>query len=313
MKHTGTLITWIVTGVAIIAAGLLGRHSAQLGRGVSGLLDEMAAAQQEVAQLLEAQREDQAAHSDVVEQLSAAETQLKELRAELAAAQAAAEAEPEAEPEAESTKKAKAAEEKAKRQKQARGLQRVQTGAMVDMGYGTFFDERGFSAEVQAEVRDSLVSYSMEAQKLTQAALRKGRPAKEFKRDMDAAAATLRDELKEKLSREELAAWDEYEPYADQYMYENLVDGQLTMLAPKLSPENRETARVVIAQEVAGHLEALENSDWEYNAQNFFDAQENALNASVERLSEIFDAEQLAHIERFRDIAVQQFRALTQE
>ena len=46
---------------------------------------------------------------------------------------------------------------------------------------------------------------------------------------------------------------------------------------------------------------------------NYFDAQENALNVSVERMGEVFDAEQLAFIENFRDLAAAQFEALSLE
>jgi hypothetical protein len=84
-----------------------------------------------------------------------------------------------------------------------------------------------------------------------------------------------------------------------------MVEGQLTMLAPGLSNENRVETKTIIAQELVAHIEAFENSNLAYTRTNYFDAQEEALNVAVDRarevLSKILTADEMATWEDFEE------------
>ena len=157
------------------------------------------------------------------------------------------------------------------------------------------------------------MTYGIDTQRLGLEAMKEERMEQDVKRDFDTYAVSLREQMAAVLDAADLAAWDEYAPYAEQYLYESMLEGQLTMLAPGLDAENRGTATAVIPEEMVAHIEAFEGSDMAYSTSNYFDAQEDALNVSVERLGEVFDAEQLAFIENFRDLAAAQFQALSPE
>jgi hypothetical protein len=186
-------------------------------------------------------------------------------------------------------------------------------GMIVDMAYAPLFEELALPADVQANVRELLAKHLAERQTAVLKAMEsKDRKARDVKAEDDLAVERLREDLARVLDAGEMAQWDAYREYEDQYLYEALVDGQLSMLAPGLTAENREIAKIVIAQEVAIHIDAFENSDEIYTLDNFNQAQSQALRQSLERLAQELDGEQYGHVEGFVRQAEAMFEAMAE-
>ena len=189
----------------------------------------------------------------------------------------------------------------------------AQMGMMVDMAYATLFEELALPADIQADVRELLAkNLGMRQMATIKAIQSKDRKASELKAEDDIAVDQLRGELAQVLSAGEMEQWEDYRQYEDQYLYRALLDGQLNMLAPGLSAENREIATVVIAEEVAAHIDAFENSDETYTLGNFNQAQTAALRQSLDRLAGELDEEQYAHVEGFVTQAEAMFDAMAE-
>jgi hypothetical protein len=307
MKNAFALFGWIVGVIAIaicVAFAIQGsKLEAELLRLQANYV-ELAAQPSQAAWTRSAPQDADEETATLKAQLAAARTEIATLAATLAERPAAVPVE---------TPEEESAEEDAEKNQQQEKFARVQMMAMVDMSYGTYLGEQSFPPEINEAVRDFLVTYGIDTQRLGLEAMGEGRMAGDVKRELDAHALSLRNQLATVLNDDEMAAWDEFEPYAEQYLYENMVEGQLAMLAPGLSNENRVEAKTIIAQELVAHIEAFENSDLAYTRTNYFDAQEEALNVAVERLSETFDPEELAHVAGFRDRAAAQFEALSED
>jgi cell division protein FtsB len=194
---------------------------------------------------------------------------------------------------------------------QGERVMRAQLGAIIDMTYGPLFTDFGLEGELKDTVREWFIDAGTTAQGSVIKAFRSGDvPAKDVKAAEDQATAELTKQLATVLSADELAAWEAYEDDADYYMFENILKGQLTMLASGLTDENRAAVGQVMAEELAAHIETLGTSDEMYTLGNFNQAQSQALAASMERLAEVLDEEQYGHAEGFVQIAEQSFSAM---
>jgi len=176
----------------------------------------------------------------------------------------------------------------------------AQLDMLMGMAYARLFAELNLPADVENQVRDLLVKRASEARGAVLAAMAEGEtPAKKVTEQDDEAKKRLREALGRILNAEELAAWESYEEYADHYLYQNLLDGQLSMLAPGLSADNRQVTKDVFAEELVLHLDAFGESDTVYTLDNFNAAQSAALHQGLARLTDVLDAEQYAHAEAF--------------
>jgi hypothetical protein len=97
---------------------------------------------------------------------------------------------------------------------------------------------------------------------------------------------------------------------ADQMLYERLVDGQMNMLAPGLTNENRVLASQVMAEELVREFDALGQSDEIYSIDSHNGAQARALNTSLERLAEELDEAQFGQVQGFVNQAIAMFDAM---
>lgn len=190
----------------------------------------------------------------------------------------------------------------------------VQMGMMADLAYQDLFNELGLSPELRATMKESIVAYMSEAQKTLLAALKsKDQTAKDMHARTESRKAALRAELAGLLTPEELAAWDEYEPVADQIMYERIVDGQLNTLAAGLTNENRVLTSQVMAEELVREFDVFNASDEIYTMGNYNNAQARALNASLERLAGTLEADQYGQVEGFVNHALTMFEAMADQ
>jgi len=192
-------------------------------------------------------------------------------------------------------------------------MMRVQMGAIMDMAYATLYGELNLPQDVKDAVRELILDAATEQQTAVIEAMRsKEAIANDVTQKEDEAKARLREKLSQVLNAEELAAWEEYEVYADHYLYENLLEGQLTMLASGLTAENRGMTKKVMAEELVVHLEEFGNSDQLYTVNNFNNAQRMALRQGLARLVDVLDEDQYAQVEGFVGRAEAGFDAVSE-
>lgn len=209
---------------------------------------------------------------------------------------------------------AEKAERQARNRERQQTIQRAQASIMLDMAYKTLFDELNLPPEVQSQMRELLVQSWADQQGTMQKAMRtKDKTFREMKQLEDEALAELRAGLIHVLNGEEIAAWEDYETYKDQYIFENLLEGQLGMLAPGLTPDNRATTKVVLAEELAFAFEESEESDEVFSLNAFNDTQLIGLERGLERIAQELDDDQYAEVEGFVRQAAAMFDALAEQ
>lgn len=192
-------------------------------------------------------------------------------------------------------------------------IAQAQAGAMVDMIYGDLIAELGLTPEQAAPLKEAMAANMLKEQKLMQGAFAaKDRTAKSVHAERVVLEAGLRAKLTDVLTPEELAAYDNYEPVADQILYEKLVEGQLNMLASGLNEENRILASQVVAEELVREIEQFDQSEDLYNMTNFNAAQARALHSSLDRMAGALDADQLALVDGFVTQALAVFDAMAE-
>lgn len=177
---------------------------------------------------------------------------------------------------------------------------RAQMGVMVGMTYNPLLDRLALPAETRESVNDILIDAFQEAQQATVQDMMSGSTtAKEAKAKQDAIDANVREQLTDVLNEEQLAEWDTYQDFADEVLYESLLDGQLAMLAPNLSDEARETAKIVLAEELAAELDRFYETDAVYTLDTFNQAQLAGLNNGMAKMPDTIDNEQYNHLTGF--------------
>ncbi|MCL4694490.1 MAG: hypothetical protein KJ060_18525, partial [Candidatus Hydrogenedentes bacterium] len=173
-------------------------------------------------------------------------------------------------------------------------------GVMVGMTYNPLLDRLALPAEARESVNDILIDAFQEAQQANVQDMMSGSTtAKEAKAKQDAIDAKVREQLTEVLNEEQMADWDTYQDFADEVLYESLLDGQLAMLAPNLSDEARETAKIVLAEELAAELDRFYETETVYTLDSFNQAQLAGLNNGMAKMPDTIDDEQYTHLTGF--------------
>lgn len=192
--------------------------------------------------------------------------------------------------------------------------QRAQMGVLVGMQYKGFLDNLALPEDTMTSVKDLLIDSTIEGQQAMVEAMMSGTSkAKDAKAKQDAIEAQLREKLSTVLNQEELAQWDAYQEVADVALYEALLDGQLTMLAPGLSEETRAAARSILAEDLAAELDTFFESDTIYTMDSFNQAQLAGLNNGMARMSETISEEQYGHLSGFIDTVAATFQQMKQK
>lgn len=177
---------------------------------------------------------------------------------------------------------------------------RAQMGVMVGMTYNPLLDRLALPVETRESVNDILIDAFQESQQANVQDMMSGSTtAKEAKAKQDAIDAKVRKQLTDVLNEEQIAEWDTYQDFADEVLYESLLDGQLAMLAPNLSDEARETAKIVLAEELAAELDRFYETDTVYTLDSFNQAQLAGLNNGMAKMPETIDDEQYTHLTGF--------------
>ncbi len=191
-----------------------------------------------------------------------------------------------------------------------RGIAEAQMKVISDMVYNPFYAEANLDPATRARASELIVGSFVRQQQLQQGAMFSGdRIASEVYAELEAGREALNAQLEGVFSDQEMAAWNEYDAFQDQVLYEALLDGQLRMLAPGLDIDSHQKVMAVFAEELVKGIDAFNESAQTYNIENFNDAQLDALKKGVQRLQFELDAEQVGHAEGF--IAVEtMFEAL---
>lgn len=224
-----------------------------------------------------------------------------------------AETEPEPEPAAmpEPALEEPAQEESDSNQARAERIVQAQMKMLSEMVYKPYYEEAGLAPDTQTAAADLFAESFGKQQRIQQRAMMQGeRTAAEIKVETDALRDELRDQLAGILNEEELAAWEEYDAYSDQVLFEALLDGQLRMLAPNLNIDSHQKAMAVMAEELALAIDSFESSSQVYSLDNFNEAQYEGLTAAMQRLQSDLDADQAAHAQGFVDEAKAMFDAM---
>ena len=192
--------------------------------------------------------------------------------------------------------------------------QRAQMGVLVGMQYKGLLDDLALPEEAATAVKDLLIDSTMDAQQAMVEAMMSGTTkAKDAKAKQDAIEAQLREKLSAVLNQEEMAQWDAYQEVADVALYEALLDGQLTMLAPGLSEETRATARTILAEDLATELDTFFESDTIYTMDSFNQAQLAGLNNGMARMPDTMSEEQYGALTGFIDMVAGTFQQMKQQ
>jgi hypothetical protein len=229
---------------------------------------------------------------------------------EVIPAESPAESEEAADQEIDSGEVSEEKEEDQSTESQEDRIIKAQIGIMVDMGYNELFNVLDLSSDVQPTVRDYLVGYAFTERSAIIRAIREGNtPAREVLKEREKAMTELRSKLTGLLSSEEMATWEEYEKYKNQNLYESLLEGQLAMLAPNLTEDNRKLAKQVIAEELDKSINEFEASEEIYTLDHFNQAQSRALQHGLDRLVESLPEKEFLELEKFTKVAEDMFRA----
>jgi hypothetical protein len=193
-------------------------------------------------------------------------------------------------------------------QPQANQEAQIQTAmrGLVQPIFEPLFTEMDLDPELGDTVLD-LVAQSMSGLQIQGMELlgKDGVVARDVKASQDAASDVLRMALTEILTPEQLELWDDFEDVKEIRLFKFLLTKQLATVAPQLTPENHETAKLAMAEELAHSMEAFHNSEEPYTLANLNNAQVEAFHAAQERLAPVFTEEQMAYLNRFIQLAEQ--------
>ena len=180
------------------------------------------------------------------------------------------------------------------------GVARAQMAIVADLLYGAYYDENGLSPALRSKVRKLTTDSLSEIQRLEMEAFKDGdKTAAEVKREHDGLENQMIADLRNILDEEQMEAWEIYHEESARFLYENLMDGHLRMLAPGLSDANHDAATVVFAEKIGAALKDFESSSEIYSLSNYNRAQSRGLNEALIELSELFPEDQYTHAERF--------------
>ncbi|MCC6694105.1 MAG: hypothetical protein IT365_00615 [Candidatus Hydrogenedentes bacterium] len=307
MKTMLGVLGWVVAIAAVVAAATLFAKNRDLEA-------ELGTYRDEVAQLRATSDQQGAAHNEAL-------AEAERLRQEVAKAESVSpspsttdEAAATAAPVDETAAAEPATESQPNQGNSIQRAQRAQMGVLVGMQYKGFLDNLALPEDTMTSVNDLLIDSTIDAQQAMVEAMMSGTSkAKDAKAKQDAIEAQLREQLGTVLNQEEMAQWDAYQEVADVALYEALLDGQLTMLAPGLSEETRAAARTILAEDLATELDTFFESDTIYTMDSFNQAQLAGLNNGMARMPETINEEQYGHLTGFIDTIAATFQQMKQK
>ncbi len=303
----------------VVAAAIAVAVVVWLSNRIQGLNTENQALQSDVERLaalapdlaepsvdeLEAELEGaQARIEDLVSQVDRAAAALSEAEAQLEAQlQEAAKAAEEAEaapPEEEAPQPEKPSLEALRERLSGNPQVSAQLRALMEMTYAELFAGLDLDAETKAAMRELLLASQLEQVALANYAVGLGdvgyREQSEWIEDERAALAA---QLKELLSPDDYAAWEEYEGFAEERQLEATFRNQLNVYSSGLTPENHDLVLQIALEEFMGEMAALRASDTLYTAAESMLYQIRAMAGMRERLLPLLSEDQYSELDNW--------------
>jgi hypothetical protein len=306
VKNTLSILGWLVAVVAIVAAGMLFAKNRSLQNDLESANNSL---EQSHKPLNDSTARGASKDDDVPAGAEETGQQLAMVEQSSAASSVADEPDDEVTPAEPEANEAEQPDNNAMRR-----AQRAQLGVMVGMQYNSLLEDLALPEETLNAVNDILIDAYIEAQQATVQDMMSGTStAKDAKAKQDAIDARVREQLSEVLDKDELAQWDSYQDFADEVLYEALLDGQLAMLAPGLSEETRQTAKIVLAEELAAGLDRFFETDTIYTLDSFNDAQLEGLNQGMANMPDTISEEQYGHLTSFMNQVATAFEQMKQQ
>ncbi|HOZ45533.1 MAG TPA: hypothetical protein PLO37_11670 [Candidatus Hydrogenedentes bacterium] len=131
----------------------------------------------------------------------------------------------------------------------------------LNMSYGDFFAQMQFPPDIENQVRAILAERLSDQITESMRQMDGSSSGKTMKEMKEESKNRLREELSTVLTAEELVQWEAYEATMDSHVLSRSYEMQLGMFAPGLSPENKELAAQVIADETLAARDAVDMSD----------------------------------------------------
>jgi hypothetical protein len=187
------------------------------------------------------------------------------------------------------------------------GKKMAEYGASIalDMAYRDLFSQLKLPKDVEDQVRGMFKGYMSEQITASMEMTQKGFNKEEADRLEKDGKARLKEQLATVLNADELAQWEEYESTIDERMLRQQFDMQLGMMAPGLTPENREVVRDALVEELLAMKETTRGIT---DMQHAIDGQLGAFDRTRDRLAESgqFDEAQLAEVDKYMNMMKQQ-------
>lgn len=242
----------------------------------------------------------QARIEDLKSQVDKAAAALSEAEAQLQEAAKAAEEAEAAPPEEEAPQPEKPSLDEVRERLSGNPQVSVQLRALMEMTYAELFAGLDLDAETKAAMRELLLASQLEQVVLANYAIGLGdvgyREQSEWIEDERAALAA---QLRELLSPEDYAAWEQYEGFAEERQLEATFRNQLNVYSSGLTPENHDLVLQIALEEFMAEMATLRASDTLYTAAESMLYQIRAMAGMRERLLPLLSDDQYAELDNW--------------
>lgn len=179
-------------------------------------------------------------------------------------------------------------------------------GVAAEMAYKDLFSQLKLSKDVEDQVRSIFRDHLADQIKSSTNAMKEGGGKAQMDKDKADAKTRLKERLSTVLSPQELAQWEQYEDSLEEHLLARQYEMQLGMMAPGLTPENREAVVNVLVEEAIAAEGNISKTDNVFQAG--IDMQSTVMDNTLERISASgqFDESQMAELKRFADMWKQQ-------
>lgn len=171
----------------------------------------------------------------------------------------------------------------------------------VDMQYAPLLKQLALPPEIDQHVREILAAQALtEIERGMEIMESAGhRSGKDMHAERDAAVETLRSQLSQVLTADELAQWEAYEADKERHVMAQSFDMQLNMFGGNLDEEARLTLRDTLIDQILVGQEEQALSDEPMEISDHIELQQAAFNRTRELLAPVLTEEQFREADRF--------------
>ncbi len=304
MKNAFAVSGWVIAAVALVAVAYFGNRLRVARTELAALQEEAKAVEARVAELSTAVKTATKQVADASEQaVRELETHLVEQPPSPEPVDVAPE-DPAAETPADDDPKKKSPLAKMLDSMDVDTMAKIQAVNTLDMSYKRLFDALDLPPDVKVQVHDALLAIKTEENAAMFRQMKSGDETNfdETEREKAERNTRLRASLATLLSKDDLAAWEDYENNITEHTLAGSMDMMVGMYAGALTPENRVLAVDTVVEEMMASLDpenflaqGKPTTDLDIPGQEtHINRQLDALARAQERLADAFDDEQYA-------------------